>query len=153
MLEFFDRADAVDSAERAGQNLEIFGVFQIGRMPTLAWKDGKTKSLIRQQRGAIERQRCNHWQIELRKFERKLVFLVNFLIAPALGAVEFDDDELAERRSHVKLNLVNAVFVAVQRKQAARGHKTEVLQRIKNQIRTQAFVGSVRMFGHLRLPI
>jgi hypothetical protein len=65
------------------------------------------------------------------------VFLKNSGVAPAFRPIELDD----ERRAFLHAGLIDPVFVAVQRQQAAVRLQADGLQRVKHMIRRQRGIG------------
>ena len=95
------------------------------------------------QRRVVVQQRSDHRNFLFRQFQRQGVLLQDRLAGPASGPVELRDD----RRAFVEADLINAVFVAVEREKPAAGTPAALLDGIEQGVGCQAGVIDRRRIG------
>ena len=116
----------------------------------MPWKQCKAEvSMSRQCAEVGKRERWYHRDFGFTQFSKKGVFFQNGRIAPARRPVELGD----QRRTFFHAHLIDAVFVAIERQQAAVGAKTDRLDCIEHVIGRERRVGMqvgglVRRLGH-----
>src|SRR6185436_20745529 len=123
----------MDAGDEAAEPLERFGVVQFRRAPAAARIQGETKSLKSMQRSRVHCYRRHRRNLAFRELRGEDVFLENLRIAPARRPVEFRDQRLVV----LNADLINPVFIAVQRQQPAVAAKSDGFDRIQHQIGRQ----------------
>jgi len=95
------------------------------------------------QRLAIGGHRRHYGDIAVYELLREGVLLANGVIGPALGAIELGDD----RRIVLDADLVDAVFVAIERKQMAVRAVAERIHAVEDDVGRQRGEGMRRTHG------
>jgi len=124
------RADAMHAGERAAEHGARLRLIELGRASAQEGKDREAKLPEFQQRPRIDRQgRCDR-QLRGRELRREGMLLEDLLIAPALRAIELENEQLL---AHAEL--VDAILVAVEREQPAVADESHRFRRIQHRLR------------------
>jgi len=94
---------------------------------------GKTQALMHKQTLAIAADRHGHRQFRGRELEGELVFLGDLGVGPARRPVELEHPQ----RAVLVTQLIDAIFVAVERKQSAGRLEADALRGSENRARMQ----------------
>ena len=153
--------DRVDAPEKAPHALQRAGAVEFGRPPALFGEYGKAKTGVGVERGPVEPQGCHHRNLTPGELGGVGVFFEDGVVAPACRAVELHHHmgrAKPHRRSRVgrripcgyavfHAHLIDAVFVTVEREQAAVGAQAGTVERVEDKVGRKAGVGG-RRFGH-----
>jgi hypothetical protein len=135
-------AHRVDARQEAPHPLAILARRKLWPVTALATVQRVAKAADLEQRAARVHLGCDDRDLGLRELQRKLVLLEDGGRAPAAGAVELGD----HRRPVVAAHLVDTVFIAVQRKDAAIRHVAERFDRLDDEVGRER---GIRMRGRL----
>ena len=130
MLEQPDRARRMYPAEETAEPLPVVFGREFRPASAAPLEDGEPVTGMRVQRLAVEAKRRHDRDLLRRELERKGMLLENRLVGPAARPVELGDDEAV-----FGSDLEDAVFVAVEREQAARDRNPDRFHRIENPVR------------------
>ena len=133
MFESGQRADRVDAPDEAANPFERFRVAQFGRAPATAREDGELEAGELVQRAPVQRQRGHHRDLALDQFGHKSVILEDGSVAPAIRSIELDDD----RATLLAADLIDPVFIAVERQQAAVAMQANRIEGIEHTTRIE----------------
>src|SRR5579864_2692500 len=136
MLEWARRADRVDTRDVAAELLQHVALLELGRPPTVTRKDGKAESVERRERSTFDGDRCDRGNFRRSQFADERMLLEDRFVGPPRRPIEFRDD----RRRVVARYLVNAILVAVERKQASVAANADTVERVEHAVRRQAGV-------------
>src|SRR5882762_994522 len=137
------RARCVSAPDEATDPFERFAVLELRRASASARKYREAKAAESVQRLSIGLERRDHGNLALDELERERVLLENLRVGPACGAIELCDDRgrRVRRLFRFEPNLVHAVLVAVQRKQAPVAREARARKRVEHSIRGEPRVG------------
>ena len=134
MFEPAAAADAMDTRHRAAEYPQVLFRLEIRCVAALPRKQCEAIALVHQQRLArVHLQRRDARQFRIGEFRDECVLFEDRGVAQSFGAIELGDDLAAV----VEPDLVDAVFIAVEREQVAVATKSKSLDRGENQIRRQ----------------
>ena len=130
LAELCQGADGVDATDEPADPFAHGGVVQFRRAAAAAGKHGEFEILKAVQGAAVDAAGGHHGNFTLDQFGDKGVFLEDGGVAPAIGPVEFDDHGTAL----FPPDLVHAVFVAVERQQAAVAMQSDAVEGVQHAI-------------------
>jgi hypothetical protein len=142
------RANGMNAPDKTPQPFQRIWVVQFRGTAAAARKYRKTKTLVAMQRGAraIDHRGDNRNFLRI-QFGHKGVFFENRGIAPALRPIKLGD----ERHAFFHADLVNTVFVAIERQQPAVAPETDAIQRIEDEIWRERRERMLRFSAHARV--
>ena len=132
-----NRANRMNPPQKASHPFQYFGPVQLRRATTALGENRKPKILECVQRASVNDGRRHHWNLALVQRKHKLMLFQNLRIRPAIRPIKFGDNRLLI----FDADLINAILVTVQRKQAAIAAITQTVNRIKNQIGAESRIG------------
>ena len=144
MFELAAATDAVDARHRAAQHAQVFFRFQIRRVTALTREQREAIAFVLQQRFAgLGAQRRDARQFCFGEFGEEGVLFGDRRVGQALRPIELRDDLAAVFQA----DLIDAVFVTVEREQMTVAMETECLDRgedlVRRKIRVRGFVADV----------
>lgn len=140
------RTDAVQATEQAAHDQQVVEVVKLRSVSALARVQGELEITVREQAVSIfVLQRGNHRQFVFDQLKTELVFLQNLRAAPPVGTVELDHQRIAI----LDADLVDPVFIAVERKGPVVADITQAFDGVHDQARGQVLEG---MFCHKKVP-
>ena len=140
-VEGCERADGMDTADKTPHPLQRFAVLEFRRPPAAARIDGKAKSAKGVQCAALDFG-CRHdRQFAPGKLRDKSMLFGDLFIRPARRAVELRHDGIRSRNAVFKINLVDAIFIAVEAEHSPVAAQAHALKGVEYGIRCQAGIG------------
>ena len=137
--------DAPDEAPHPAQDL---GVFEFRGAPGTAGIHGKPVTAeVMQGLPVSETHRRDHGNLPLGQFRYEFMLFPDRLVAPPARPIELRH----QRRRILAIHLVDAVFIAVERKQAAVARQADALQRIEHAVGREARIRRGRLIFHAPL--
>src|SRR5512143_2126784 len=134
-------AHGVDAADKPSHPLQGVGAVELGHAAALFGIHGEAEAGVAVERGAVQPQRRHHGNLAPGQFGGEGVFVENRRAAPGCGTVELDH----HRQGILGPHLVDAVFVAVERQQAAVRLETGAVQRVERAVGRQRGIGVGRI--------
>src|SRR6185312_7804654 len=129
-------ADRMEARDVAAELRQRIAAIELGRTPAMAGEDREAEALERMQRPLTETHRRNGRHIGARELGDQRVLLEDLRVAPARGPIEFRN----RRRRIITPCLVDAVLVAVERKQAPVTANADAVECIEHAIGREAGV-------------
>ena len=154
------RAHGVDARQKAANPFKHRQLIELGPAPAAARRhaEGKTGEVV--QRLALQAQRANHRNLSAHQLSGKSVLFQNLRIAPAAGPVKLGDHGVADALGLAarwcrafQRNLVNAVFVAGERRQPAVSPQAHTGERVQHHVGREQFVGMRSRVCLARAPV
>ena len=129
-------ADQMNAAEEAAHPLALGARAELGPAAAAALEHREAETLVFEQRAAVLHERRHDRNLRGRELQREAVLLGDRRGTPALRPVKLRD----QRRAALDADLVHAVLVAVQRKDAPVGDVAERLHRRDDDVGREAVV-------------
>src|SRR5438067_3666342 len=126
----------MNASNVAAESHQRIAVFELGRASAETLVNGEAKTFEGVERRACQRQCGNGRDLALGQLGDKRMLLENLRVAPARRPIEFGDNG----RRVVAPHLINAIFVAVERKQTAIAANADAFERVENAIRRETLV-------------
>ena len=146
LRKWFKRTHRMDAPEKTPEPFEHVLVVEIRRASAVAGKHREAKAgVVMQGLTVIKRNRRHHRNFTLEQLGDELVLFENLRITPAPRAVKLGD----HRWPVVEADLIDAIFVGVQRQQATITGEASVFHRVKHGIGGEAGVGWRIGFGEI----
>ena len=127
------------AGDKSSELPEQLRVIEFRRPAAVSRIDRKAETVAFVQRPVAKDQRRDDRDLGVRKFDGKRVLFEDRSIRPALRPIELGDN----RRAVFDTDLVDAVFVAVQRKEGAVACEPEALDRADYVIRPEILVREI----------
>src|SRR5579864_602502 len=123
------RPHLMKAREASPQELQRLGPIELRGAPPHPGKTGETELAIAHQRFTAERERSCHRELGGRQLAGELVLLEDLCVAPARRPVELEHQDAA-----LSVQLVDAVFVAIEREQPSVGVESDRRCRVQHHI-------------------
>ena len=137
MLERLAGAEGMQARNGPSQNFKVILVFQIGRMATLSGKNRKAITQMLKNTGVFQLDWRHNGQLCIKKALGKAVLLQDRTIRPSVRAIELGNHKTAVLEG----NLVDPIFVGIQRCEPASGFEADAFHGVQHGIRGEQVIG------------
>ena len=128
-------ADCMNAPEQLAEAIRLIEIARLRRTAAATRKQGETETGVFVQGLAVVDQRRHHRDFDVGQFEGELVFFEDGFVGPALRTVELGD----QRFGVFDADLIDAVFVAVERENARIAEETDAFDGIEHEIGCKGF--------------